>query len=292
MTIPLPEPRWLDTPDGRLAVVDEGQGTPVVLVHGTPSWSHEFRAVIAALGPHTRCVAVDHLGFGRSDKPPGARYDLAAHQARFAAAMDALEVDGAVLVLHDVGASIALPWAWAHPERVRGVVLANTFLWPADGPLSWVLRFYGTALGRWIYRWANLSARWLLPWAWGGRRPLTTEGHAAYLAPFPTPGDRHATAALPGELVGATLAGLAPRMAEVGRWPVRAVWGMADPLVGADALARWQEALPGLRVDTVADAGHFVADEAPEVVVAAIEALVEETGGWQHATKPSRRHAS
>lgn len=277
----------VSTPDGALHLTDQGSGPAVVFVHGTPSSSDEFRGVIASLRGEARCVALDHLGFGRSAKPPGADYSVAAHQARFATAMRALALDGAVLVLHDFGAAIALPWMLAHPGRVRGVLLTNTFLWGVDGPLRWMLRPYATAPGRWLYRATNLSARYLLPWAWGRHRPLDAETHARYLAPFPRARDRHATAALPAELIGPTLGALSGHAGALARWPVRAVWGMADPLVGAAALERWRSVLPHLPVDEVTDAGHFVADEAPDRVAAAVTALLAEATPWDRSQQPA-----
>jgi pimeloyl-ACP methyl ester carboxylesterase len=97
-----------------------------------------------------------------------------------------------------------------------------------------------------------------------------------YLAPFPTPADRHGVAALPGALIGAGLAQLEGRAPELGAVPVRAVWGLADPLVGAGELERWRALIPGLPVDTVERAGHFVADEAPDVVAAAVRSVEED----------------
>mgnify|MGYP002633294903 CR=1 FL=1 len=265
----------IETPEGQIAVVDVGTGTNVVFVHGTPSSAFEFRHAIAALKADYRCIAVDHLGFGNSDKPSGGDYSLAAHQRRFGLAMTALEVRDAVFVLHDFGTSIALAWMLEHPDRVRGVVIANTFLWPATGFLRLILAFYATSPGRWLYRVANLSAGILLPWAWGTHRPLTPEVHRGYLEPFLHSEDRHATAALPGELIGATLTSLEPRASELGQWPVRAVWGMADPLVGRNELDRWRGLVPALEVEEVPDAGHFVADEAPDAIVRAVNALGE-----------------
>ena len=64
-------PRWLDLPAGRMHYVDEGQGRPIVFVHGTPDWSFVWRHLIKALRPRYRCIAPDNLGFGLSDKPPG-----------------------------------------------------------------------------------------------------------------------------------------------------------------------------------------------------------------------------
>lgn len=255
------------------AIVDLGTGPLVVLVHGTPSSTFEFRHVIDDLSRGHRVLAVDHLGFGNSPKPVDGDYSLVAHQRRFEAFLDAHAVRDAVFVLHDFGAAIALPALWQKPERCRGIVLLNTFLWPASGPVSWVMRFYGTALGRWVYRTFNLSVGLLLPYAWGRRKPLTPELKASYQAPLSTPDERRSTAALPGELVGPTLTALSERVAHVGRWPVRVVWGLADALVGPGELDRWRVALPTAEIEELPDVGHFVAEEAPEAVASAVRAL-------------------
>ena len=262
-----------------LSFLESGEGPTVVFVHGTPSSSFEYRHVIEQLAPDHHCLAPDHLGFGRSPKPVDGDYSLVAHQQRFEAFLEAHDVHDAVFVLHDFGAAIALPALWAKPERCRGVVLANTFLWPATGLMGWIMGFYGTALGQWMYRTFNLSVGMLLPYAWGRRKPLTPELKAQYQAPLSTPDDRRSTAALPGELVGPTLTALEARAAEVGRFPVRIVWGMADAVVGEGELARWEAALPGVTVDRVDDAGHFVAEEAPETIVAAVRAVAGRSVG-------------
>lgn len=252
---------------------ETGSGPLVVFVHGTPSSSFEFRHVVADLSRDHRCLTVDHLGFGRSPKPVDGDYSLVAHQERFAAFLEEEDVQDALFVLHDFGTAIALPALLDRPERCRGIVLANTFLWPASGPMSWLLAFYGTPPGRWIYRVFNVSAGLLLPFGWGRRKPLSAELRADYQRPLGTAAERHSTAALPGELVGPTLAELSKRVGELGRWPVRAVWGLADRLVGPAELARWEAALPGLPVDRLDDVGHFVAEEAPEALGSAVRAL-------------------
>lgn len=261
-----------------LSCIDTGEGPTVVLVHGTPSSSFEYRHVIEDLAGDHRCLAPDHLGFGGSPKPVDGDFSLAAHQARFEAFLEAHDVHDAVFVLHDFGAAIALPALWARPERARGVVLANTFLWPATGLMAWVMAFYGTAIGKWMYRVFNLSVGMLLPYAWGRRKPLTAELKAQYQAPLSTADDRRSTAALPGELVGPTLTALEAQASDVGRFPVRAVWGMADAVVGEAELARWEALLPGLEVDRLDDVGHFVAEEAPDAIAAAVRALAGRAG--------------
>ena len=277
----------ITTLDGALHLLDTGSGPPVVFVHGTPSSSVEFRHVAEILADEHRCIAVDHLGFGRSDKPAHADYSIVGHQRRFATAMDRLALEPRCSCCTTSAPRSPFPGCSHIPTRCAAVVLANTFLWGAEGPMRWVMAFYATALGRWIYRATNLSARWLLPLAWGRHRPLDPATHALYLEPFRRASHRHATSALPGELVGETLGRLRDSASLLQRWPVHAVWGMADPLVGADALARWREVLPRLVVEEVTDAGHFVADEAPDVVASAVRTLMSEAPAWEQSRLPA-----
>lgn len=252
--------------------IREADGPTVVFVHGTPCGVHALSDAFDALPDH-RVAALDHLGFGTSVKPPTADYGLAAHQRRFASVADTLVGDRAVFVLHDFGASIAAPWMLENPHRVAGVVVTNTFLWPATGGAARVARAFDTTIGRWLYRRFQIPVQHLLPMAWGTHRPLTPDVHERYHAPFPNPADRHALSAMPGNLVGPELTALADEAERFAQWPVELVWGLADPLVGAEELARWQRLLPDAQLTTRDDVGHFVVDEWPDGVVRAVRSL-------------------
>ncbi len=116
------EARFFDSPDGRLAYVDEGRtdAEPVVLLHGNPTWGYLYRRVIPPLvADGRRAIAVDHLGFGRSEKSDRAElYRVPAHAARLEALLESLELQSATLVVHDWSGPIGLRWAVRHPERV------------------------------------------------------------------------------------------------------------------------------------------------------------------------------
>ena len=100
--------------------VDVGEGDPIVLLHGNPTWSFFFRRVISTLSPGYRCIAPDHMGCGLSDKPDGTRYDFRLHSrvADFSALMDHLALERVTLMVHDWGGMIAMAWAVDHPQRV------------------------------------------------------------------------------------------------------------------------------------------------------------------------------
>jgi pimeloyl-ACP methyl ester carboxylesterase len=125
------EPRWFDSPDGRLHYVDEGprDGRPVVMVHGNPTWGYLYRNFIPSLvEAGQRAIVPDHLGFGRSDKPSDAElYRVPRHAERLDALLESLDLGGATVVPQDWGGPIGLFWATRHPERVDGLFILNTY---------------------------------------------------------------------------------------------------------------------------------------------------------------------
>ncbi len=154
-------PRIVTLPEGDLHYVDEGAGPTVVFVHGTPTWSFEWRHALAALSATHRVLALDHLGFGLSDRPAAATYTPEAHAARFAQFMDRVVRAGPVsLVVHDFGGPIGLDWALDHAERIQHLVVVNSWMWPLDedpGMRRQAAMISG-AVGRWLYRRMDLRS--------------------------------------------------------------------------------------------------------------------------------------
>lgn len=267
-------------PAGRMHYVDEGHGEAVLFVHGTPTWSYEYRHLIRALAPTHRCIAPDHLGFGLSDRPAAFGYTPAEHAASLARFVEALGLDRFALVVHDFGGPIGLPLCLDDPERITALCLLNTWMWSLAGDpgLRRRGRLAGSVLGRLLYRVANFSPRVLLPYAYGDRRKLTREIHRQYLAPFPTHAARDRVLwTLARELLGSSAyydALWARRTRLLGR-PAAIVWGMRDPAFGPRHLARWQ-ALFGAdaRVVPLDGAGHWPQEEAPDVVAGELAGLL------------------
>ena len=272
-------PRCLTLPDGKLSYLDEGSGPTVLLSHGTPTWSFEWRHVVRALAPEHRCLAPDHLGFGLSDRPRGADYRPEAHARRFAAFCDALGLEDVTLVVHDYGGPIALPWALAAPGRVRRLVVLNSWMWSfADDPLMRRRgRIAASFLGRALYRWANASLRMLTPSVYGDRRKLTPAIHRQYLAPFRARWSRVEVLWALARAINGSAAhydDLWRRRAALADWKVSIVWGMRDDAFRPAMLDRWRVAAPHAQITTLAGAGHWPHEEEPAAVVAALRAAL------------------
>ncbi|MFO0602229.1 MAG: alpha/beta fold hydrolase [Polyangiales bacterium] len=276
-------PRRFDTPDGAIRYLDEGSGPAILLVHGTPSWSFEWRAQVADLARTHRVIAPDHLGFGLSDKP--ARADLlrpADHARRLLALVDALDLRDLTLVVHDFGGPIGLPVALDRPARVRAVLAVNTWAWAHghDPKIGRMSRLVASRFGRWLYLALNASPRFIVPMAFGRRERLTARVHAHYLGPFAARADRLAT-----WVCGVELAASDPyyeslwARREALRGKLSLAWGTADPAFDGRYLARWRAAFPEAPVDAIEGAGHFPQEEEPARVTEAIRAAARrETG--------------
>lgn len=276
---------------GTMHYVDEGAGETVLFVHGTPTWSFEFRHLIRALAPRVRCVAPDHLGFGLSARPREFAYTPEAHAAALAEFVDRLRLDRFTLVVHDFGGPIGLPLALQPVTPVARLVLMNTWMWPFDDDPAMLrgAKLAGGAIGRWLYTYANASLRLVAPSAYGDRRKLTPAIHRQYLEVFR---DRDARTrvlhALAKALIGsrAHYADLLARAGRLHDMPSLIVWGMRDAAFRPHQLARWQQLLPHARVCRIESAGHWPHEEEPERVLQAIRAFLDDSTTSRPGTEP------
>lgn len=262
---------------GRLQVTDVGQGPLVVCVHGTPTFSHEWRHVVAGLSERFRVVAPDHLGFGYSDRPPDADYSPEAHAQRFSECLAQVAPTGPLtLVVHDFGGPIALEWALNHPDRLTRLVIVNSWMWSFnDDPLMRRrARMAATPLARWLYRRWNASLRLIMPSAYGNRRALTRDIHETYLERFSDPeGRERVLFALALSLLGsdAFFASLWSRRDVLASVPMSILWGMCDSACRPAILAQWIRAFPHAAVHRFAHAGHWPHEEEPGAFVDILE---------------------
>jgi len=279
-------PSWLDRaaypftshtlklPAGELHYVDEGRGTPVLLVHGNPTWSFLYREVIRALRVTHRCVAPDHLGFGLSEKPERWSYTPAGHAENLTRLIEALGLRDITLVVHDWGGPIGLRYATRRWHNVRALVVLNSWMWPLNrDPYYWGLGTLARSpLGRWLYLRHNLFVRRVMPLWFGGRRPLTRAVHAHYLRPAADRRARYAIWRLSAAVLGSTpwLAELWAARATLRAIPMQLVWGMKDLAFRRKELRRWRRAFPAARVCFLQEVGHFVPEEAPTSIVESV----------------------
>jgi len=258
--------------------LDEGRGEPVLMVHGNPTWSFYFRALVRELTPGRRCVVPDHIGCGLSAKPPADRYPFTLDRRvdDLARLCDHLGLNRNVtLVVHDWGGMIGLAWALRDPSRIARLVVFNTagFPPPAGKPVPRRLRIIRNlrAFAEPAVLGLNLFAHGAVYMA--ARRPLSPAVRRGLLAPYDRPRHRLATLRFvqdiplaPGNPSFATVAWVDAHLHRLARLPTLICWGRHDFVFDLDYLAEWRRRFPRAEVHLLEEAGHYVLEDAPRAV--------------------------
>jgi haloalkane dehalogenase len=260
-------PHYLEQDGLRMHYVDEGEGEPVLLLHGEPTWAYLYRKLIRALVPVARCVAPDYFGFGRSDKPtdPG-WYTYDRHTESIARFAEELDLRDATIVVQDWGGPIGLRFAVENPDRVARLVVLNTGI-GARAPNDDWLRFqaFVRRVGTEIV--AGQLIRLTLV------QPVDDAVIAAYDAPFPVPESRVGIVQFP-ELVAtsadhpsaAAMLATRERLRTFDR-PALVLFSDSDPIFTRRAAEMMAGLLPGAELDPpVEGAGHFLQEDRGELV--------------------------
>jgi len=271
--------KFFRTPSGSIHYVDEGDGEPVIFIHGNPSWSFQFRNVIKGLSGTNRCIAPDHLGFGLSDKPLKWSYLPQDHAKNLELFLESLNLQNITLVVGDWGGPIGLSYAIHYPERVRNIVITNTWLWSVRG--DWYFQVFsklmGGPVGRWLIHRYNFFATTIMRSMFGTKSRLTPEIHQHYLAPLANPEERKGCWVFPGQIIGSSawLQTLWENHNFLQDKDMLIAWGMMDIAFRRKELVTWKRAYPHARVDRYEDTGHFVSEEKPTELVTEIRKLLE-----------------
>jgi haloalkane dehalogenase len=254
-----------------------GSEPPIILMHGFPDNMHLYDRLVPHLAPPRRVVLFDFLGWGESDKPAGYPYTTDNQVGDVDAVITQLGPVPVILVAHDASGPPAIDWALAHPERVAGLVLLNTYycemptlrppeaIWLFSTP---VVRNIARPLSRLFGNWLFRRMYW---WQVGGfirdtdvRRefvPLLYQQFAA------TPSAQPAFFRLNVDLLPMVRSRnqMIPKMKEFRR-PVRIIFGDADRSLNSGVARTFHEYFPGSELFLIPGAQHFVQLDEPEQV--------------------------
>ena len=259
--------------------VDEGDGEPIVFVHGNPAWSFEFRHLIAGLRPEFRCIAADHVGFGLSSRSQRqADHHPQCHAARLAAFVESLDLRDLTLFVTDWGGPIGLALAAKHPDRVKRIVITNTWCWPVNDDFHFraFSFFMASPIGQYLIKRRNFFVNGVMPRAVGDKSILTSEIMAHYRNAQPSSDTRLAHAALPGHIIGAGdwLQAIWRERSAFADKPALVLWGLRDIAFRRKELDRWQSELSRCELHEYPECGHFLAEEAPDEVLSKLRAFM------------------
>lgn len=271
---------FLKLDEVRMHYVDEGTGDPMLFVHGNPTWSFYYRHLIREFSATHRCVAMDHIGCGLSDKPQDYPYLLQTHIDNAVALVQELNLRNITLCVHDWGGAIGMGVAARMPDRIKRLVVFNTSAFYVDHmPLSiGICRV--PAVGAVAIRGLNGFVRGAL--ARCAKKPLTPEAKAGYLAPYDSWASRVANLRFVQDIPTVTthpswdaLKSVDAGLNKLKSKPMLICWGGRDFCFNDKFLTKWRKRFPDARVEYFDDSGHFVIEDAREPILTAMHEFME-----------------
>lgn len=284
------KPKWLNTeeypfeshyfqlPMGKMHYVDEGKGNPIVMLHGNPGFSFEYRKIIKAFSKTNRCIVPDHIGFGFSDKPKDWDYLPKSHAENFEKFMDSLNLENITMVVNDWGGPIGLAYAIKYPKKIKKLVVLNTFLWSAKGDPHYekFSKKAGHGMGKFMIKHFNFFGRKIVKMAVGDKKKLTKDVHRHYFKPNTKPSERKGVYVFPREVVGSWqwLDELWSQKDKISGIPTAFVWGMKDIAFREKELNYWMENWKDYTVLKLKNVGHLPQEEDAASVISEMKKLL------------------
>ncbi|MFJ9817499.1 alpha/beta fold hydrolase [Streptomyces sp. NPDC101151] len=278
-------PHWFEHGGVRQHYLDEGEGSPLLMLHGNPTWSYMWRDLVRDLRSDHRCIVPDHIGMGRSDRPDESVYTYTASSrladlerlVQHLVAERGLPARGWTLIGHDWGGIIGMAWARRRPEWLARIVILNSaaFPMPTGYRLPWYLRLIrgGGRPPAWLVHRTNTFA--LAASRLGSASPLPPPVRRAYVDPYR---DRHRRLAVLRFIQDIPLTSADPAwpLIDVGlvespqlaALPMLVCWGGRDRVFDHHFLAEWLRRFPSAEVHLFPRAGHFVHEDARHEVTA------------------------
>jgi haloalkane dehalogenase len=285
---------YLEVQGRRMAYVEMGAGDPIVFLHGNPTSSYLWRNIMPHLAPFGRCIALDLIGMGTSDKLPDAgpgSYRFVEHRRYLDGFLAAAGITGKVtLVIHDWGSALGFDWARRHPDAVEGIAYMEAIVQPMEWK-AWpqaaraVFKGFRSPAGEKMALENNVFVERVLPGS--VLRKLSDAEMDVYRRPFLASGeDRRPTLTWPREIpLAGEPADVVAIVREYGAWmagnDMPKLFVNADPgaiLVGAqrDFCRQWKNQL-----EVTVPGNHFLQEDSPDAIAAALAAWRED---WRIAT--------
>lgn len=284
-----PDKKFIEVLGRRMAYVEMGTGDPIVFQHGNPTSSYLWRNIMPQLSDYGRCIAVDLIGMGDSDKLPDSgpdRYTFAEHQRFLDAAWQALGITkNATLVVHDWGSALGFHWAHRHPDRLKAIAYMEAVVAPVPDWAAWpeaargIFQAMRSEAGEAMVLEKNVFVERILPASI--LRKLSAAEMAEYVRPFAKPGeDRRPTLTWPRQIpIAGEPADVVALVAAYSEWlatsDIPKLFINADPgsiLTGAmrDLCRAWPN-----QTEVTVKGSHFIQEDSPDEIAAALQAFLK-----------------
>jgi haloalkane dehalogenase len=251
--------------------VDEGEGEPLLFVHGNPVWSFSFRKLVKEFSKNFRCVAIDHLGFGLSDKPANWPYRPCDHAVNLRQFIEAKGLRDLTLVVNDWGGPIGFHYAIDQPDNVKRLIIFNTFMWSVQGDPHYerFSAFMGGPVGKFLNVQFNFFGNVIMKLAFGDKKRLTHALKRQLTLPLVDKRSRDGSWIFPKEIIksSAWLNSIWQKRELISRKPTLVIWGMKDIAFRRKELETFRSFLENCSIVELPAVGHFVQDEGSELII-------------------------
>ncbi len=268
---------YFDINGQKLHYIDEGKGDTILFVHGTPSWSFDYRNIIKTLKDNYRCVAIDHIGFGLSDKPEHYDYSTQNHSITLEKFVLEKHLNNTTLVVHDFGGPIGLNFAIQHPEKIKNLIILNSWLWSSENDPDYkkLKKILKNPLLPFLYRYLNFSPKFILPQSFGDKK-LPKNLLKQYTKPFADKTQRNGAVTFAKSLLNDQdwFEELWYKRKTISEKPTLFIWGMKDSVIKPHNLDKFQSAFINSTTINLETSGHFPQEEQPEKVTKSIDEFI------------------
>lgn len=273
------QPHYLQHGPFKQHYVDEGQGEPILCLHGNPTWSFYYRNIVKAFSSQYRVIAPDHIGCGLSSRPQDWSYNLEGHINHIEALVDHLGIKNITLVLHDWGGAIGMGLATRRPELIKKIILTNTAAFRSQN-IPWRIALCKSPI------FGGPMVQAFNAFAWPAtfmavKKPLSKIVKKGYLFPYNNYANRIATARFVKDIPLSknhpsyqTLMDIELKLKNI-KCPVLILWGEADFCFNMKFFNRWSEFIPHALTRVYPGAGHYLFEDRKDETIQEIANFLE-----------------
>ena len=264
--------------------IDEGAASAetLVMVHGNPTWSYYYRRLISKFSNQYRCIALDHIGMGLSEKPVASEYQYTLDNRidDLESLLEKLELkENITLVLHDWGGMIGMGYAVRHPNRIKRLIIMNTaaFHLTENMGIPWQLKLSRSLLGPILIQGFNAFCKGAAA-SCVTRAPMDDKTAQAYIAPYDNWKNRTAVLRFvediplgKGDVSYDSVSRIESNIQQFQKLPMLICWGIKDFVFNSKFLCEWLMRFPAAQVHKFEDAGHYILEDAHQEILPLIQ---------------------
>jgi len=274
---------FIDLDGSKMHYLDEGNGFPVLMLHGNPTWSFYYRNLVKVFAGKYRCIVPDHIGCGFSDKPQDYNYTLDTHIENVSRLVDKLKIEKLNLVVHDWGGSIGMGLAVRRPELINRIVILNSAAFTDSFIPLRIAACRIPFIGEIAVRRFNLFVQAARFMATSKTFGLTGEVLKGFLFPYRSYEDRVAIYGFVKDIPMKADHVSYPVLKEIennlnllSNRKIALIWGCRDFCFTTHFLERWKEIFPKAESFLFKTAGHYVLEDAKDEVIKHISEFLKE----------------